>query len=62
MCLDDAPVRNVDLYVWGGEGLNVCEECELLIVAYVRSVSGWHIRKNHEKRKTQQANSGGTRP
>lgn len=39
MCLNDRDIRNIDLYVFGSEGLNVCQSCELSIVEYVRTVA-----------------------
>ena len=31
-------VRNVNLYVNGSEGLDICHECEMRLVTYIRSM------------------------
>jgi exo-beta-1,3-glucanase (GH17 family) len=31
-------VRNIDLYIIGSEGLNICHECEMRLVQYIRDM------------------------
>jgi hypothetical protein len=35
---DDVPIRNLDLYVTGSEGLWCCEACERRICEFVRTL------------------------
>ena len=40
VCHSDKPEgRKIDLYVYGSEGLNICHDCEMLLVDYVRKLS-----------------------
>ena len=34
----DIDIRNINLYVIGSEGLNVCEQCEMRLVEFVRGL------------------------
>lgn len=47
MCQEPGEIRNVDLYVIGSEGLNVCHKCEMKTVEFVRQQ--WHV-VNEQKR------------
>lgn len=38
ICTDEVEVRHLALYVTGSEGLDVCHECEMLIVNYIRGL------------------------
>jgi len=38
ICGKDDEGRNIDLYVTGSEGLTVCHDCEMMIVAFVRQL------------------------
>jgi len=38
VCDEDVETRNIDLYVTGSEGLNICNTCEMLVVTYVRNL------------------------
>lgn len=38
ICTETTNVRYIDLYVTGSEGLNVCHECEMRLVSYVRDM------------------------
>jgi hypothetical protein len=40
MCRHKKELRNIDLYVIGSEGLNVCHGCEMSIVEFVRDKMG----------------------
>ena len=40
MCSHKKELRNIDLYVIGSEGLNVCHDCEMSIVEFVRDKMG----------------------
>jgi hypothetical protein len=31
-------VRNIDLYIVGSEGLNICHECEMRLVQHIRDI------------------------
>lgn len=37
ICMHDKPVRNIDLYVIGSEGLNACHDCEMELVRHVQA-------------------------
>lgn len=38
ICSGTNEVRNIDLYIIGSEGLNVCHQCEMLIVKYINGL------------------------
>lgn len=38
ICGDITDIRNINLYIFGSEGLDVCHECEMPIVNFVREV------------------------
>lgn len=37
-CMELVPVRYIDLYVIGSEGLRICHFCEMNLVEHVRNV------------------------
>jgi len=43
MCHRDKEIRNINLYVIGSEGLNICHDCEIMIVKHIQELS----RINH---------------
>ncbi len=36
ICANKTETRNVNLYICGSEGLDLCHECEMMIVEFVR--------------------------
>lgn len=36
ICTEVTEVRHISLYIEGSEGLNVCHECDMMLVSYVR--------------------------
>ena len=38
ICTDEVEVRHIAVYIIGSEGLDVCHECEMLIVNYIRGL------------------------
>uniref|UniRef100_A0A6M3LD36 Uncharacterized protein n=1 Tax=viral metagenome TaxID=1070528 RepID=A0A6M3LD36_9ZZZZ len=38
ICKEKGPIRNVNLYVIGSEGLDVCHNCEMELVHFARSL------------------------
>jgi ribosome-binding protein aMBF1 (putative translation factor) len=39
ICKEDVEVRRIDLYVIGSEGIDVCHDCELILVDTARNFS-----------------------
>lgn len=37
MCIQGGKVRNVNLYTNGSEGTNLCHDCEIKVVDFIRS-------------------------
>ena len=40
ICKGKGPIRNINLYVIGSEGLDVCHNCEMELVHFARSLMG----------------------
>jgi hypothetical protein len=38
LCLKDAEVRHINLYIIGSEGLNACHSCEMKLVEFARNL------------------------
>jgi hypothetical protein len=38
ICTDVKNTRYLDIYVMGSEGLNICHECEMRLVTYIREM------------------------
>jgi ribosome-binding protein aMBF1 (putative translation factor) len=49
ICPSTEATRHINLYVNGSEGLNVCHNCEMKIVEYVRELSNINLRKSLEE-------------
>lgn len=58
ICLADSePVRHINLYVIGSEGLDVCHHCEMQLVEHVR---GLRSLASHVKITAMRKDRGGT--
>lgn len=53
LCYAETKTRNIDLYVFGSEGLTVCNPCEMEIVSFVRSMNSVSARVKMALMKTQ---------
>jgi len=38
ICTNVEEVKHINLYITGSEGLNICHECEMRLVNYVREM------------------------
>lgn len=38
VCSNEADLRHLNLYVTGSEGLEICHECEMRLVEFVRAL------------------------
>ena len=39
MCHTDRQVKNINIYTKGSEGTNLCYDCEMLVIKYIRDFS-----------------------
>ena len=53
LCGQIKEIRNIELYVIGSEGLDVCHDCEMEVVAAVKAIAN---RKSLERMATYRAN------
>lgn len=59
MCLKDKEVRNIPLYIIGSEGLDICHDCEMDVVRYIRKrrTSSARVRKAEFLKKRRRNNA-----
>jgi hypothetical protein len=58
LCPSDEPTRNINIFPFGSEGLEVCHTCEMKLVAYVRDLAYKNsLRKKEEYIKEKKENN-----
>jgi hypothetical protein len=48
ICKTEQEIRNIDLYVIGSEGLNLCHPCEMNLIEHIRSLAGQATEKKKQ--------------